>query len=336
MKKVSIIIPVYNMAGYVEKNISCITEQTYKNIEILLIDDGSTDNSLEVCRRVKENDSRIIVLTKENGGPGPTRNLGLKKASGEYVYFFDIDDYLYPQAIEKLVSVMEQRNTDLVACSFEMFDGKKVTRTITKTDGLYRKGSEARIDYAKQLYMYEPDGIQGAPWYKLYKMNIIRKHNIEFPDIRKSEDDVFIAKYVNYISSFAVTGEVLCRYYENTFRRFWDKYRFDMFDTAVKSTQYMLDIVYGWNKENTAVRDKIYGDYFQKTFASLCFLFNPELKLGICKRYSRIKEISAQFLRDIPKDDFKVNHPVFYYMKNGNYIRIYIRMTLYVMRHIFD
>lgn len=335
MKKVSIIVPVYNMAEYVGKNIHCLTEQTYQNIEILLINDGSADNSLEACQKAAEKDSRIRIFDRRNEGPGPARNFGLNKAEGEYVYFFDIDDGLKPNAIEKLVSFMEDTGADLVGCSFEMYDGKNVIKTVRKTDGLIRNGEEARRDYAEQLYMYEANGIQGAPWYKLYKMSIIRGNNIEFPDIRKSEDDVFIARYVNHIGSFALTGDVLCRYYVNNFGRFWDKYPFDMFDTAVQSTQYMLDIVYGWNRENKAVRDKIYSDYFQKTFASICFLFNPKLGLNIKGRYKRIKEISRKFAADVPSD-FTDRHPIFGYIRREQYIRIYIRMSLYVIKHMFD
>lgn len=336
MKKVSVIIPVYNMESCIESGIRYITEQSYENLEIIIIDDGSKDKSYLKCLAEADKDRRITVFSTNNQGPGLARNLGLRKATGEYVYFFDIDDALKPNAIERLAAVMEERNVDLSVCGFEVFDGKKVIKTVSKRDGLFRSGEEARRDYAKQLYMYEPEGIQGAPWYKLFKMSIIREHNIEFPDVRKSEDDVFIARYVNHISGFAMTGEVLCRYYVNTCRRFWDKYPFDMFDTAVQSTRYMLDIVYGWNPQNTAVRDKIYSDYFQKTFASLCFLFNPKLKLNTKKRYARIKEISEQFTSEIPDEDFGIRHPVFYYMKQKKYLKIYIRIALYVMRHIFD
>jgi glycosyltransferase involved in cell wall biosynthesis len=335
MKKVSVIVPIYNMEEYVEKHISYLTNQTYSNIEIMLVNDGSTDGSLAACRRAAENDSRIRVFDKENGGPSSARNLALKQASGEYVYFYDIDDAVKPNTIERLVDVMEERNADLSVCGFEIFDGKKVVKTVNKKDGLYRTGEEARKDYANQLYMYEAEGIQGAPWFKLFKMSIIREHNIEFPNIRRSEDDVFIARYVNYIDSFVMTGDILYRYYVNTCRRFWDKYRFDMFDTAVISTRYMLDIVYSWNTDNIAVRDKIYGDYFQKAFTSICFLFNPKLKLNMRKRYARIKEISKQFISEVP-DDFQDKHPVFDYMKQEKYVKIYIRMALYVLRHIFD
>ena len=129
MKKVSIIIPVYNMEDWVESGIKCITEQTYENLEIIIIDDGSKDGSYMKCLAEADKDRRIAVFGKNNEGPGAARNLALRKATGDYIYFFDIDDYLEKNAIEKFVRYMENENTDLVVCSFSMFDGEKVFRT---------------------------------------------------------------------------------------------------------------------------------------------------------------------------------------------------------------
>ena len=335
MKKVSVIIPVYNMEDWIEDGLGCVTGQTYENLEIIIIDDGSKDKTYMKCLAAADKDRRIAVFSKNNEGPGKARNLALRKATGDYVYFFDMDDYIKPNTIEKLVQVLEEKNTDLVACGFEMFDGKKITRTIVKKDGFCRTGEEARADYGGQLLMYGEEGIQGAPWYKLYKMSIIREHGIEFPTIRYGEDDVFIARYVSHIDSFTLTGDVLCRYYTNTCRRFWDKYRFDMFDTVREHTKYMLDIVYAWNTDNIEVRDIIYRDYFQKTFSSLCALFNPHTKIAREQRYKRIKEIADTFAKETP-DSFGITHPIFHCMKKGEYKKIYIRIFLHIMRHRFD
>lgn len=336
MEKVSVIIPVYNMEGFINKNLKYITDQTYENLEILLINDGSTDNSLEACKKAAEGDNRIVVFDKENGGPGDARNFGLSRASGEYVYFYDIDDEVKPEAIEKLVGSMEKHGVDLAACGFEMFDGKKVTQTVIKEDDYVKSGEDARGDYYEQLFMYEARGIHGALWYKLFRLSVIRDNNIKFPSLRISEDNIFMAQYVNYINGFSLVGDVLYRYHINNVRKFWDKYPFDMFDTAKETTKCMIDTVYNWNRDNIAVRDKIYSTYFHQTFASLSFLFNPKLKLGIHKRYKRIKEISKQFDASTPDDDFGVTHPVFFYIKRGQYIRVYIRMSLYILRRVFN
>ena len=129
MKKISIIIPVYNMEDWVESGIKCITEQTYENLEIIIIDDGSKDGRYMKCLAEADKDRRIAVFGKNIEGPGAARNLALRKATGDYIYFFDIDDYLEKNAIEKFVRYMENENTDLVVCSFSMFDGEKVFRT---------------------------------------------------------------------------------------------------------------------------------------------------------------------------------------------------------------
>ena len=107
MKKVTIIIPVYNMENYVEDGVKCITEQTYENLEIIIIDDGSKDKSYFKCLAEADKDRRIAVFSKNNEGPAAARNLALRKATGDYVYFFDMDDYLERNAIETLVNDSE-------------------------------------------------------------------------------------------------------------------------------------------------------------------------------------------------------------------------------------
>lgn len=335
MKKVSIIIPVYNMEDCVASGMQCITEQTYENLEIIVIDDGSKDSTYFKCLAEADKDRRIAVFSKNNEGPAAARNLALRKATGDYIYFFDIDDYIEKNTIETLVNVMETKKTDLVACSFSMYDGKKITRTVKKTDAVY-SAPKARLDYAEHLLMYGEKGIQGAPWYKLYKREVIADNNIVFPNLRYGEDDVFIARYVECISSFAVISDVLCRYYINTCRRFWDKYRFDMFDTVTKHTQYMLDIVYKWNENNIEVRDRIYDDYFQKTFSSLCCLFNPRMHMRLGARYARVKEITDIFAANIPREGYKLDHRVFFLMREKKYLKVYIRIFLHITRHKFD
>lgn len=337
MSKVSIIVPVYNMEGEVEQGLVSLTEQTYSDIEIVIIDDGSTDSSYLKCLAWADKDKRITVFSKNNEGPAKARNYALGKITGEYVYFFDMDDYIEKNAIERFVYYMEKENVDLVACSFSMFNGKKIIKTINKIDGIKKTGAEARHNYYDQLFFYGDKGIQGAAWYKLYRTDIIKDNGIEFPDLRKSEDDVFVARYMSHNErGFYITGEVLCRYTVNSYKRFWDKYPFDIFHTARQSTLYMADIVRSWNGDNKKAMDRIYEDYFQKTFGSFCFLFNPKLKLKKKDRLKRMEEITETFLGDIPKEDFSVPHRVFFLMKKKEYKKIYFRILLHVIKHKND
>src|SRR5690554_7984530 len=94
MPKISVIIPVYNKAPYLEQCLNSVINQTYKNLEIIIIDDGSTDNSLEICEKYRKKDERIQLISQENQGVSVARNKGIQKASGEWIYFLDADDYL--------------------------------------------------------------------------------------------------------------------------------------------------------------------------------------------------------------------------------------------------
>lgn len=115
---ISVIIPVYNVEEYLRECVDSVLSQTYENYEIILVDDGSTDNSGKICDEYAEKNDKITVIHKENSGPSKTRNIGLKAAKGEYIYFLDSDDYLKNNAFEKLVSVAKTEDADVV-----FFDG---------------------------------------------------------------------------------------------------------------------------------------------------------------------------------------------------------------------
>ena len=110
---VSVIVPVYNSTAYLKRCVDAILAQTYKDLEVVLVDDGSTDDSLDICREYAKNDSRVKVFHKENGGSSSARNVGIKEATGEYICFCDSDDYYEPDIVENLMKVFNenQRNT---------------------------------------------------------------------------------------------------------------------------------------------------------------------------------------------------------------------------------
>lgn len=132
-KKVSIIVPVYNVEGYVGKCIESIINQTYTNLEILINNDGSTDNSYEICKSYAERDKRIRLFDQENAGVSVCRNRMLDKATGDYITFVDSDDWLLPGHIEQLVLLLEENNVDISACAY------KEIRKKVKNDSQIRK-----------------------------------------------------------------------------------------------------------------------------------------------------------------------------------------------------
>ena len=125
---ISIIVPVYNVKEYLEKCVDSILNQTYKNIEIILINDGSTDGSKELCDEIAKKDDRIMVIHKENGGVSETRNIGIDKSKGEYISFVDSDDYITPDFCETLYKALKENNADISSVKFRMVreNGEKI------------------------------------------------------------------------------------------------------------------------------------------------------------------------------------------------------------------
>lgn len=142
MAKVSIIIPVYNVAAYVSDCIDSVINQSYRDLEIIIVNDGSTDNSAEICVQKAQLDSRIIYLEKENGGLSSARNHGLRNSTGEFVYLLDSDDFLVKNAIEVLIGEQARTKADIVSSDFDMInENTKLIDAIRKADFI-RGGNE--------------------------------------------------------------------------------------------------------------------------------------------------------------------------------------------------
>lgn len=140
MGKVSIIMPVYNAEKYLSEAIESVLKQTYPDFELLLINDRSTDNSREICREFAKKDARIVLLENntEIHGPGPTRNIGLDHATGEYIYFMDADDWIEKDLLQDTVALAEKMNADIVPFGFVIEDSGKKIRAPLKPSGNYK------------------------------------------------------------------------------------------------------------------------------------------------------------------------------------------------------
>ena len=177
---ISIIVPVYNVEKYLEKCVISIISQTYKNIEIILVDDGATDNSGKICDELKEKDKRIQVIHKKNGGLSDARNAGLKIARGEYIGFVDSDDYIEKDMFETLYKLNKENNADISIVSFyELYGGKIIGVRDSKKLEILDK-----IEAMKELLI--DTKIQSYAWNKLFKKELFK--DIIFPTNKNFED----------------------------------------------------------------------------------------------------------------------------------------------------
>ena len=183
MKKVdiSIVVPVYNAEKYLDRCLTSLVEQTKKEIEIIIINDGSTDNSEKVIKKFK--DDRIKYIKNTNQGIGATRNEGIAKATGKYLMFIDSDDYLEENTCELLFNKAEKDNLDMVVCDFyrENETGEKKKEKITTFENTTIK------ETPELLYK-----INMSPWNKLYKTKMIKDNNVYFEEDLKYEDTPFV------------------------------------------------------------------------------------------------------------------------------------------------
>lgn len=187
---VSIIVPVYKVEKYLNRCVGSILSQTYKNLEVILVDDGSPDNSGVICDEYAQKDGRIKVIHKQNGGLSSARNAGLEIATGKYVSFVDSDDWLDCKFIETLIDVMVKTESDMSACSF----------CRTKGDFAKRNKFEQNPKIVKDKYfaIFDENSYAGYACNKLFKREIIEKYNLRFDEkIFNGEDFPFALEYVH-------------------------------------------------------------------------------------------------------------------------------------------
>lgn len=212
--KVSIIVPVYNVEKYVTKCIESLINQTHKNLEIIIIDDGSTDNSLQICNKYKLLDERIIVIHKSNEGLGLTRNKGLECATGKYIYFIDSDDYLDKVAINECVEFAEKYKLDIVTFGVKYIDddniiSKEIVPVAPKNivDGntiIVKEVLPIVLGYAQINDQIK--NLIGTTWSSLYSRKLIEKSNWKFDSEREilSEDAFSLLKLYKDVNRLGV------------------------------------------------------------------------------------------------------------------------------------
>lgn len=209
---VSIIVPMYNTAGCIARCVKSICAQTYKSIEILLLNDGSTDDTLAVCRALAASDHRIALVDKTNTGAADTRNQGIALAHGKYIQFVDSDDYLAPGATATLIERAEHAGADMVIAHYYRVDGGQTTRH----GFLKRRDVMDQREFAREL-MDEPASFYyGVLWNKLYRTALIRDNGVLCrEELNWSEDFLFNLEYIRYAHRFCAVDTPVYYYVKN-------------------------------------------------------------------------------------------------------------------------
>lgn len=204
---VSVIIPAYNCEAYISKCIESILSQSYKNIEVVIVNDGSVDKTEEVIKRYEKLDKRIRYFSQKNLGPSIARNIGIENSNGEYLMFVDADDSVSNIYVEKLLNKIRSENYDIACCGY--VDQSKYG--VFKLNDFWYENY--RLDKSKFLDCV-CNGVGGVLWAKIFRKDIIIENNIRMDSkIFMSEDLIFILEYCKYSERFGAINENL--YYYN-------------------------------------------------------------------------------------------------------------------------
>ena len=240
---VSIIVPIYNAIEYLSACIESLIKQNYRDIEILLVDDGSTDKSKELCIKYAKMDRRIRYIEKENGGVSSARNLGLYYARGKYIAFVDADDYLDECIIGLAVKVMNDTDADMVGWNAYVVEESQMIkcREIQFHQDDFKYLQAALISNYNDKF-YCGDYIR-AVWGKLLKKSVICKNNILFrEELYIGEDAVFLMEYISYVKKIVLTNE-FGYYYRMLAGSAVRRYKDDLYQQSIKQIELIEKVI---------------------------------------------------------------------------------------------
>lgn len=206
---ITIVVPIYNVENYINDCIQSIINQTYKNLQIILVDDGSRDNCPKICDEYKQKDSRIEVIHKKNGGLSDARNAGIEKANGKFICFIDSDDFINYEYVEKLYNLITKNNADISISNFKRVqDFKKEylkEEEENKTEQIYTGKQMIENIYNKKLYVQST-----VTWNKMYKTELFKTTN--FPYGKLHEDEYTTYKLYYNCKKVVMSSEILYYY----------------------------------------------------------------------------------------------------------------------------
>ncbi|MEG0663744.1 MAG: glycosyltransferase family 2 protein [Clostridia bacterium] len=336
MDKISVIVPVYNVEKYLNRCVESIIKQTYKNLEIILIDDGSPDNCGQLCEQFKTQDNRIKVYHKKNEGLGLTRNLGLKEATGNYITFVDSDDWIGPQHIENMYLALCNNSADLCIGGHTRVDqnGNQVVCKVKLTKEIYLSNE---IENEILLPLIGPDAeypndiaIESSCCMNMYKINVIKENNIEFISERYAvaEDLYYNIDFLHYASKVVTITDSSYFYFENlgSISRKYDEKRFQR---TLKFYEEIKIRIKKYNLENK-INYRLDRSYITKIRVAIRHIVNSNLKTN-----DKIKQIENIINHEITIDILQ-KYPIEKYipamriliklMKSRNAVGIYYLM----------
>ncbi len=242
--KVSIIMPVYNVEKYIAKSIESVLKQTYTNFELLIIIDGSPDNSKQIAETFE--DSRITIYEKPNGGLSDARNFGLNKANGDYIYFIDSDDWIEPNLLESTVKFFERDDVNVIIFGY-FLDNEDLNKKLLSA----QKIESENIEFVKGKDDFSLDenmiNLLGYAWNKIYRTKFLRDHNIIFDKgVSLVEDILFNSKVYKSVDRLIFINDTLYHYINRPSESLIKTFHTNSFELYLKKANSMELFLNSW------------------------------------------------------------------------------------------
>lgn len=279
--KISIVVPVYNVEEFLPRCVESILKQSYKNLEILLIDDGSTDNSGTLCDNYAKNNQNIRVYHKKNGGLSDARNYGIEKATGNYIAFIDSDDYIAEDYCKILYNNLIKYEADISICAFIKTDGKNDNIEENKEQITTYTG----IDKQKNI-LNHMNTITTVAWNKLYRKEMW--DNLRYPKGKINEDEFVVHYLMHKAKKVVYTNIILYYYYQRAnsiMKKKFSSERFDVIDAFQERWQF-----YKEHKEYKELEGKAYCLYMKMIISNYILSKKNKLQNDKKKLLERYRE----------------------------------------------
>ena len=309
--KISVIMPVYRVEEYVARAIESIQAQSLKELEFLIVDDGSPDNSGAICDRYAETDDRIHVIHKENGGAPSARNAAMELARGEYFYFMDSDDWAEPQMLEELYRLAKRDRAQLVVAGFYIdtyYDEDRFrTDDFFVEDAVYPD----RESFRRNAYALFDKNLLYTPWNKLYEAEYIQKNRLRFPETLW-DDFPFNLSVGENIERVTVTSSQYYHFIRKRAESETAAYRPDMYGKREEEHGWMVDLYGRWGVHDARSREMIARRYIERFLGCVENLTNP--KCDLTYRQKR-REVRKMLGKQRVAQSVRLAKPRSFYMK---------------------
>lgn len=309
---ISIVVPIYKVEEYLDENIKSLLNQTYKNLEIILVDDGSPDNCGKICDEYASKDSRIKVIHKKNGGLSDARNHGINIATGKYIVFVDSDDYLDTRYIELLYNAIKVDNAKVSQCGVLIVNDEK---EILNKHGYLNNQTKSGREMLKDLY-YDHGLENVVVWNKMYSIELFK--DIRYPVGKIHEDEFITYKIIYNLERIAIVNEYLYNYRQNENSIIGKKYNIKR-----------LDVIEAFEEKVIFFKEKEEIELYQLAVMSYLWQIR-EAYMNTRKHISDSKHIQKELIRK-----YRNNFKVFLKNTNQNIIKKMKMLIFYISPDLF-